>query len=815
MFRTRSKKIWRDVVSRKGRTLLVVLSILIGVFGVTTLVSMGDLLVTQLNNDLNEDDIAMTHVYVIAIGEPLSRADNQVFIDRLSAMPHVTRVEGQAIYPMDWQLPGDTGYKQGTILAYSTAWDNVQLEPIARVVSGRYPVSGQHEIAIEKRFANEHDVGVGDTLVFRGAEDVMWHIVGVVFQPYRTVTPHSIDMTNPASPPETNIYATYEDAQAIVGFTGLSSFYARYTGIEAARAGLNDFVEVIATDTPYITAFNLMDDPAENNLVRGMHQITDALNMLGVVSMIVSAFLLINVINTIVVEQRRQIGVLKSLGASRLDMLWVYTGMALVYGLLGTFAGVILAIPAASVMAQAIAPLSGTYIEGFKVSAKGISVGVVLGLLVPVLAALIPVFNGTRVTILEAITDIGIAANWGQSRFSQFLGSWPLPVTIRQALSHIIQKRGRLALTGLTLTLAFAAFMGVTAAFSSMDSTIESMFETFDYEIQMNTQEIEDYATVSRMVLDNVDAVTRVSPGYGVSVELDGYVAAETPYEGGPGQIQAIGIDPAADFVNFDLLSGNGWEDDPSRRGVILNHSLAKNVGKTTGDEVTVTVGGQTYRYEILGIDSWPFDTIFFAWDELAAIAGYTNAAGDPNPGALYIDLDGEQDGKATAAVIEELKKVAAAHDVQAIYINQPQNEEDISQLTASFGMIFNMTSLVMAAVGAIGLLATLSMAVLERQKEIGVMRSLGATSLTIIGQFLIEGLLVGLIAWVVALPLSVWLSNAIIEAIGMKDFFTFEYPPLVAVQGLFGVTIIAAGASIWPSISAARKTVSDILRYQ
>ncbi|MBN1201894.1 MAG: ABC transporter permease [Anaerolineae bacterium] len=815
MFRTRMKKIVRDISSRKGRTALVAVSILIGVFGVTTLVSMGDLLVSQLNEDLDEDKIAMMHVYVIALGEQLSQEDNQVFIDRLSVIPGVTQVEGQAIYPMDWRPAGENEFEQGTIIAFHEGFEGATLEPISRVVEGRFPVGGQHELAVEKRFANEHGVDLGDTLVFRGAEDVEWQVVGIVFHPYRAVSPHVTDVTNPTSPPETHIYATYEDAQAIVGFSGLSSFYARYTDIEAARADLNNFVEVIATETPYITAFNLMDDPAENNLVRGMHQITDALNVLGVVSMVVSAFLLVNVINTIVIEQKQQIGVLKSLGASRLDVLFMYTGMAFVYGVLGTVVGVILAIPVASAMAQGIAPLSGTYIEGTRISTSGIITGIVLGLLVPVLAALIPVLNGTRVTILDAITDMGITANWGNTRLSQFVGSWPVPISIRQALSNIIQKRGRLVLTGLTLMLAFAAYMGVTAAFSSMDSTIRDMFETFDYEIQMSMQEVEDFEAVSQLILDNIDAVTRISPGYVVSIELEGYEAPETPYSGGPGQIQAIGLDPGAGFVNFRLASGTGWEDDPTRKGVILNRSLATNIDKTTGDEVTVTVGGQTYQYEVLGIDEWPFDAIFFEWSELAAIAGYTNEAGQPNPGAVYIDLAGKQDADAVAEVIEELKQLAAAHNIQAIYANQPQNEEDILQLASSFGMMFNMTSLVMAAVGAIGLLAALSMAVFERQKEIGVMRAVGASSTAIIVQFLIEGILVGIIAWIVALPLSFLLSDALFSVVGMEDFITFKYPPLVAVQGLIGVVLIATGASIWPAMSAARKTVADILRYQ
>lgn len=94
-------------------------------------------------------------------------------------------------------------------------------------------------------------------------------------------------------------------------------------------------------------------------------------------------------------------------------------------------------------------------------------------------------------------------------------------------------------------------------------------------------------------------------------------------------------------------------------------------------------------------------------------------------------------------------------------------------------------------------------------------MRSLGAGSTTIMVQFLVEGILVAIIAWLIGLPLSYLLGIGINTALELEDFFTFEYPILVALQGLFGIIVLATIASAWPSIAAARETVSDILRYQ
>lgn len=94
-------------------------------------------------------------------------------------------------------------------------------------------------------------------------------------------------------------------------------------------------------------------------------------------------------------------------------------------------------------------------------------------------------------------------------------------------------------------------------------------------------------------------------------------------------------------------------------------------------------------------------------------------------------------------------------------------------------------------------------------------MRSIGAGSGSIVSQFLTEGLVVGLMAWLVGLPMSYFLSLVLIDSLNLGDEYNLEYPLIAVVIGFVGIMVITTIASIWPSIAAARKTVSDILRYQ
>jgi hypothetical protein len=109
MFRSRSRKVFRDLWSRKGRTALASLSIFIGVLGVVILVSMGDLLIRQLRDDLKEDELAMHQVSVTLPRG--SEVDNAAYIDVLQEVPGVTTVEARAVYPLFWKRPGDAEFE--------------------------------------------------------------------------------------------------------------------------------------------------------------------------------------------------------------------------------------------------------------------------------------------------------------------------------------------------------------------------------------------------------------------------------------------------------------------------------------------------------------------------------------------------------------------------------------------------------------------------------------------------------------------------------------------------------------------------------
>lgn len=925
MIHSRWKKIFREVWSRKTRTLLVSASIFIGVMGVITMFSMNQIVIGALESSIRRDKLAMIRVYVSL--KSGSNAQDTAYLQTLSSLPEITDVEAMSLYPVSWKLSGGKRYNEGRIFAYSMSLSAVPLEP-AELVKGRWPVAGQHEIVVERRLASAYGIKVNDPLVLRvvsgSIHEETWTVVGTAFQPYS----YPILPGAPAQiPSNTMMFATEPDVQYITGLTGFSIIQARYKDYPTAQAQAGAFEAALAQQTPYSPSIRLIEDPAQNYLIERSRVFSNVLSLLAIVALAASGFLVFNVINTVVIEQRRQIGILKSLGATGQDNFFMYAGIALVYGLIGVVPGVLLGIPTGYFASAKITPQFNILLGGFTIAWRAVLIGILLGLIMPVLAAALPVLIGIRVTILEAITDMGIHATYGRGVLAWLIDALPLPVSLRQALRNVSQKKSRLALTIVALALAAGAFMGVYAAFSSFNTILNNVMNQIGVQITIGPGDKTQIEPARELIQQNISGIKAIEPGLSLAIEIEGY----TPRKIGPGPafMIASGLNPAdPDVVKFHLRSGTAWKNDPNRHGVVISAPIADGLHVDTGGQLTLQTGGKKGTFEIIGVADYLFDTVWIRWDDLARLGGLTEGAptpnrymtsiqvdhkpataigvndqaklvltftagefltpgqpgamistgmaadhgykvgdrlaltsgentrevpitgiftippqfaqpgltgdviainwedlaklegksleGEPVPGGLQIVLDQKKPtGQQVTDKIDEINELLLAHGINANYTNWISSTEGITAEIRTAQLVLNIASLMIAAVGAIGLLSSLSMSVFERQKEIGVMRSVGATSTTIAFQFLVEGLIVGGIAWGLGVPLSYALDRNLITQFNFQHAAEGRYPPITLVLGLGSALVIATFASLWPSLAAARKTVSNILRYQ
>lgn len=937
MLRTHRRKILGDLFSRKTRTLLVSLSVFVGVLGVVVLITVGELMTRQLEKDLQPSEMAMLKIYLDPpIGE---RADNETILELLRSRPGVTDVEGQAVFGFQWKLPDDEDFRSGQIYAYSEPFGSIDLEPV-RLMRGRYPQAEANEVAIEIRMAQKYGIRLGDTLVAQrngfGTADLT--VVGFIFQPYLYFG--STENTE-------SIYLHYVDAQNILRFTGFSSLYARFTDFATARERSPEFRRVISNLTPYKISFYLLDNPQENALIIGARQFSRVLMILAIVAMIVANFLVTNVISTVVAEQRQQIGAMKAIGATGKDVLIIYLGLALAYGVIGTIPGVLVGLPLGQRVAAYAAPIANTLLEDTSPPLIAIALGLGMGLVVPVLAALVPVVNASRITILEAMTDQGISSNYGRGPLAALVARSSLPITLNHAINNILRHKSRLSLTMLTLMLAAAAFMGMYAVFDRLNGVITDIRAELSLELSVDTARLSVFSVMQTLLSE--EPISEIQPGVAVEVTVNDPAGVSEPADDTPvseesdeaPRIFVTAIDPIANATDITLIEGEGWHPDPTRSGIVITEEIADQFEKTVGDDLTLSSAENTRTYPILGIAEYPIETAFMPSDELASFVGTLRDAPEPNAywrelrvsnGAVSA-LDAPEEAKVWAVGIDErvgrflaptfsteepgviisrgladaigvaegdtltlrptdgsligtlldpadnaypilrvldidpaqmslilrqapegtlnaddprliaMHWTALADLVQEdyrdftprtfrvdladpfdprlfarpvpVYTEQVDFADRIGDTILSLGALMSFAALLMGLVGGIGLFTLTSMAVHERQREIGVMRSVGATTRVIIRQFLIEGIVVGLVAWIGAVPLSYYLSRLLLDSVPYHEVIRFEYTLLAPVIGLVGVLIITLLATIYPGIRASRKTVAEILRYQ
>jgi ABC-type antimicrobial peptide transport system permease subunit len=957
-------------MARKGRTAMVSIAIFIGVTGTIALFSMRDILIGQLKQDIKENELMMAQVSLET--KEGVQPDNVAALNLLDKQPGVTEVQGgMEDRPIYFKTSEDAAdFEDGFVQAYVVLnADGTQLvdapfdaaakiEPYRLLEGGAWPAPHANELLIERRMADEYKLKVGDTLYMRvlspshdparngqtGTVEA-WRISGIVFDPYGFSS-------------NVSIYTRFDDGMYLAGLVGFNDIWLRFTDFGVAQDRTDVIVDLIARQTAYSPAFVETQDPAKNSLVTNAELFANLMSFLALIALIVSGFLVINVISSLVNEQKRQIGVMKSIGATRWDNFFMYSGIAFAYGVIGVTLGVIVGIPAGNFAAHALGPQLNTLIEGFRTSPGAIITGILVGLLVPVLASLIPVFNGTRVQILDAMTDLGIDANYGSGLMARIIGRLPIPITVRQGLSNVSLKKGRLTFTVITLAVAVGAFMGIFALFESLTGGIQVFFDSWNIHAGVFPSEPRDPQQVVQLIEDNFgDQIQTIQPGFFQQIEFEGYKPQVGA--GGPPGIFAYGYDVNSDdpAFRFTLKEGQKLTPENAQDGIILSSLLAANMHKEVGDAVVLKVPGNSQQFTIVGIADFPIEQAWAAWDVLAVLRdstidtiqsdslipvdsipleargfvkymtvaqvdGYESAAAGPLPGTMVMgfspivaqflqvdsgefltlgqpgilisqamaanggysvgdtlkltsltpngtaaeypivgiftppqvmqgdaatssdfigmywkdaaDLDGatvttvplpggyfikvpEKDPSSQQIdkLLKSMNNTLTNQGVPLISFNFVDLTQQISDAFLTIQAILSAVAGLIALVGALGLLTTLSMSVFERQKEIGVMRSIGAGSSTVAIQFLTEGLVVGVIAWVVGIPLMILIQYALLSITGFSETFPFQFSPTAVVIGLIGMLVVTTIASLWPSLGAARKTVSDILRYQ
>lgn len=798
MIDTRWKKVLRDLSSSKIRTVLVMLTIAVGVFA-TGFVSIS---FDRLMTDMDADYQSVNPHGAMIFTEPF----DDDFLASLEKVPGVGAVEGRS------SASGRVLHGEEKIIIGITAIPPVAEMQIDRLRTadgtGTLPPLDDREIFIERTALMGLPVQAGDrvTIEFNGGLQRELRVAAIVHD----VASFPFVFTQQASG-----YVTPETMAWLGGTRDFNTIYLTVREnktdeehVRTVAAAVADKVERSGREV-YFTQVYQPGRHFASDITRSLGVM---MGFLGALSVGLSGFLVVNTINALLGQHVRQIGVMKAIGAKTMQLLAMYLALVLVFGLLS----LLVAVPLSALAADFITDGTSAYLNfnpgEFRIPLFSVILQVVVAVAVPVAAALLPVVRWSRITIREAISSYGLGqGHFGKGlldRMVEKIQGLPRPLLL--SLRNTFRRKARLALTLSTLIIAGAIFVSVFNLRASMNVAIN---ETLGYILSdVNIGFTKPYRLQKVAPLaEQVPGVERVE---GWSTSLGEVLSADRQTAN-----QIIILAPPADSTLIDpsLTSGRWLRPEDENGLVIGNHLLAERPDLKTGDEIILRINEKETTWKIVGTFKMAGNVspppVYANYEYLTRLQGNTDQVAE-----LRILTSGH-DLTTQRRVADQLESVykQVGIEIGSATLGQQVVAQNTSQINILVYFLLAMAALI-ALVGGLGLMSTMSMNVLERTREIGVIRAVGATDGSIIQLVIVEGVLIGLISWafgaLLAVPIGIPLSNVVGIA-----FLRSPMPLVFARDGvlvwLAVVVTLSTLASVLPARNAARLTVRETLAYE
>ncbi len=796
MLAPRWRKVLGDLWSNKTRTALVVLSIAIGVFAIGMVTGGREILIRDLNGDWNATNPASASIIAENIDEDL--------VQTIRRMPGVAEAQASQSVSLRAQTP--TGeWKDLQLLVVKDVEDLRMYVPTP--LSGNWPPE-HREIVLERSavpFLNTSE-GQPIRVELRDGDQFTFTVSGTVY---------NIGSGFPTSLSSIGYGYINDETAALLGlpenYNSVDILVAENASDEAHVRAVAEEVEAKIENSGRVSGGIFISKPGLHPADDFIQAFTLLLTIIGFFAMLLSAFLVINTIGALLTQQIRQIGVMKSIGARNRDIVQLYLVTVLAFGLLSLLVAIPLGVLGAWGLASFFVALLNFDIATVAPTPTVLGLQIAAGLLIPLLAALVPILSGTRVTVREALGGPGLGkGRFGRGRFDKLLErihflSRPMLLSLR----NTFRRKGRLALTLTTLTLAGVIFMAVISERASLKTTIDQVFD------QLNTDVFVYLNGPSRTtVLDKVAAVPGVtkveywSSYSGRNVAPDGSESTET---------YAISSVPAdGKSINVTMTEGR-WLLPDDYGAVVLTSSYTTDYPAVkVGDRVQLKVNGKDLSLTVVGISRAPFP--FSAmYVNLPTFSRQMGDAGRASEVKLITDVRDAATQSRVAAQAGDLLKAEGVEVTFTRTLTEFKAQSNISIDMIIFFLL--LMAVLLAAVGGLGLMGTMSINVLERTREIGVMRAIGASDWALQRIVIAEGILIGLISWaigaILAVPVSYGMHKGLERIFQAEDSFTFIFSLPGVLMWLGIVTILATISSSLPAWNASRVTVRDVLAYE
>lgn len=798
--KTALRKVWRDLWRSKGRTLLVVMSITAGVLAVGMIVG---------SNTLMQEEVRTSN----AAANPshgrlsLDGGIDEETLYNLERLPGILLVDGRLVATIQWKTSPDAPWENASLRALPD-YEHQKFDFI-ELFEGSWPERDGLLVAY-----NQIDTfGVppmGGTLIFKvNDRERMYDVSGVIRDP------------NVLAPPFDETATFYVSKETFANITGFDRFtQIRFTVpvfSEAAVQAAADEIDRTLNRVGVEVSFVNVNDPADHWAQATLDGVGLILTIMAISSLTLSTFLIVNTMNALMVQQVPQIGMMKTVGGLSRQIVTVYLAGVAVYGLLA----LLIAVPAGAAAGDALTRWLLVFINvppgPFRLVPQSLQLQIATGLMAPLVAGFFPILRGVSIPVARAISSYGIGqGQYGFRLVDRIMTSVRfLPRLATVALRNTFRRPGRVALTQVTLTIAGAIFMMVLSTQQSFLHTIDEIFAGLGFDVILIFEQPQR--------IDEIVTLTEAQPGI-THAEMwafaGGIARPAVPAPGADGlqkEIDVRGFPSDTELFVPQLVSGRNLLPEDGH-AILFNQKIAAELGLDLGDQVVLELEGYpdtTWTIVGLVLDLGANAGQRSVYVHLETLNRDLNLVGR----SRVLEIAGAVDSiQAQRAIESNLTDFFESQGLDVAYTTTALENKDlaIAQFSILTQVLLIMTVLI-ATVGGIGLSGTLSINVIERTREIGVMRAVGASSIDIGRIFMGEGLLLGLISWLTAIPLSAVAGRQFVAALGTILEFPFEYRySSQSIWLWFGIIVaLSIGASWLPARRATHISVRESLAYE
>lgn len=732
--------------------------------------------------------------------------------------------------------------------------NSVQPEPFTPFTypEGR-PPTADNEVAIDSITADEEGYEVGQTIPITGARGLTEYTLSGIAQ-FGSGVPLGgatlAEFTLPEAQRITDKRGELDEI-SVEAAAGVSPEELR----DRIRAELPSSVEVK-------TGEQIAADDSQD-IKSGFSFLTVVLLVFAGITVFVGGFLIFNTFSITVAQRTREFGMLRTLGASARQVLTTVIGEAVVLGLIASVIGIVAGAGFVKLLLGAFKALGFELPQsGLPIEPRTIVVALLVGMISTLASAIIPARRATRVSPMEALQDdrggetshgrgrtaiavavsvagvillllglffggdvtttlssmgfglvlifIGIAMLGGRMvrPLAAFLGR-PIEavrgVTGRLARENTIRNPSRTATTSSALMVGVALVVFVLMLGSAITKSVgDALDKTFTGDV----------------AIYNVDGFSPISADVAPEVSREQGVAAASPLAVSSGRVSGVdgdqfvfGWDPATLSAAADLDWVEGSDETLlglGANGAIVESQWAEDNGIAVGDELMVTApDGSDVPIVVEGSVR---DRIALLVESLAVPIELLRERFDARQDSLV--LTKFDDGASFDGVRDEIDSLltttfpnAEARSQQQI---KDQQEEQVNGLVQLIYVLLTL-SVILSLVGVVN---TLVLTVLERKRELGMLRAIGASRSQVRRMIRYESFITAMIGAVIGVVIGIAVAVAAVKALeGDGLVLSFPIAGIITVLILAGVAGVVAG--IWPARRASRIEVMEALQYE